>query len=289
MGKLQAVLFIPLWVVSVGAQAPIPPPAVPLPKVDRSPRPGMGDLMVAPNRIIITERERTGELSLVNVGPRTATYRISFIQMDMAEDGALKEYTDKRPDGRYADTLIRFSPRQVTLEPGVAQVVRYSLRKSEGLVPGEYRSHMVFRAVPESDPVNQPQTDINPNEFSVSLIPVYGVAIPFIVRHGATKATIGFESARFLPGQFPKVEAYVARSGNQGIYFHLKAVFTPASGSTPLLVSQQNMLGIYDDVPRRRIEIPVPPEALQTKGTLVLTCTDPDTQRILAETKMELR
>src|ERR1700737_1174027 len=40
--------------------------------------PGIGDLLVAPTRLIFEGRTRAAELTLINIGRQTATYRISF-------------------------------------------------------------------------------------------------------------------------------------------------------------------------------------------------------------------
>lgn len=278
----------------VGAQTPAQAPAAPQAKTDRSPRPGVGDLLVAPQRIIFEGGNRTEELTLVNVGPRTATYRVSFIQMDMKEDGSLTEYTDKRPDGKYVDDIVRYSPRQVTLEPGASQTVRISLRKPEGLPAGEYRSHLVFRAVPEPETLaaqgNAQQEEAAQTQLSVRLIPIYGVAVPIIVRHGATAGSVTWESARVLPGPPPVLEAILARTGNQSVYGDLRVLFTPAGTSTPVLVYQLNMGAVYDGLPRRRFSLPLNlPGGPGAKGTLQIRFQYPDSSKAQAETSLEIR
>ena len=111
---------------------------------------GAGDLLVAPTRIVLTERTRTAEIALINTGTKTATYRISFRHMRMAEDGLLAEVTS--PDGeRFADPFLLYTPRQVTLEPQIAQTVRIRLRLPEQTADGEYRSHLEFRGLPPAE------------------------------------------------------------------------------------------------------------------------------------------
>ena len=52
--------------------------------------------------------------------------------------------TEAAPGEHFADGMLSWSPRQITLQPGTAQVVRLMVRKPEGLAEGEYRSHLDF-------------------------------------------------------------------------------------------------------------------------------------------------
>jgi hypothetical protein len=119
---------------------------------------GPGDLLVAPTRVVLEGRQRTAEVTLVNTGSATATYRISFVNLRMNEQGGTTEIeaSSARPGEQFAEPLVRYSPRQVTLEPQVAQTVRMQLRLPSDLPPGEYRSHLLFRAIPPVEPARSP-------------------------------------------------------------------------------------------------------------------------------------
>ena len=102
-------------------------------------------LLVTPSRVVFEDRTRTAQVTLVNKGSETATYRISFIRQNMTEDGKFVP-AEKDESGLYSDTMVRYSPRQITLSPGQSQVVRLMLRKPKNLPDGEYRSHMLLCA-----------------------------------------------------------------------------------------------------------------------------------------------
>src|SRR3954451_4123156 len=152
---------------------------------------GPGDLLVAPTRVVLEGRQRTAEITLVNVGSATATFRISLINLRMDVNGGTKEIetADAEPGERFANDLIRFSPRQVTLEPHVAQTVRIQARKPADLAAGEYRSHLLFRAVPAAAPAvaspAEPATEV-----TIKLTAVYGVSIPVIVLQLETSTVV---------------------------------------------------------------------------------------------------
>src|SRR5262249_10362121 len=56
-----------------------------------------GGFRVTPTRIVFADRLRSAELTIVNTGPRTATYRIALVRMRMAEDGGIAEVADALP------------------------------------------------------------------------------------------------------------------------------------------------------------------------------------------------
>ncbi len=116
----------------------------------------------------------------------------------------------------FADELIRFSPKQVTLKAGESQTVKVMLRKPEGLPDGEYRSHLLFQTVPDAsfgtDVEAQPKTA---GGISVQLIPLIGVSIPLIVRHGDVQASAKMSHASLKGNQ---VQLTLERSGNKSLF-----------------------------------------------------------------------
>jgi len=47
----------------------------------------VGDLLIAPTRLVLEGDTRTASLTLLNIGKDTATYRISFIHLRMTATG----------------------------------------------------------------------------------------------------------------------------------------------------------------------------------------------------------
>lgn len=234
---------------------------------------GVGDLLVAPTRVVLEGRERAAELSLINIGPEAATYRISFVHMAMTENGELKEI--EKPAGAItAEDLIRYSPRQITLQPNVAQVVRMQVRKPADLPDGEYRAHLLFRAVPRQDAAPQQNVEAQAGKagtgFSIKLTPIYGVSIPVIVRSGATSATSSISEVRLVPpgkeGDPPQAEFKLSRTGNQSVYGNITISFTPAGGPTRV-VGLVNGLAVYTPNPMRTVRaILNPPPGTVVRG-----------------------
>ena len=238
---------------------------------------GVGDLTVTPTRAIFEGRTRANRISLINRGTAAATYRISFVQLRMSEDGEFEEITEPGPGERFADEMIRYSPRQVILEPGVAQAVRLMLRKPADLPPGEYRSHLVLHAVPPEDAGTSIETvELEDEEFDIRLIPIFRISIPVIVRHGELTATAELADVAFRPATeetAPAVSLRLERHGERSLYGDVSVTFVPdvdgPSGrkgkhGPETVVGQIKGLAVYTPNPSRSLVLPLnPPEGVQ--------------------------
>ena len=113
---------------------------------------GVGDLLVAPTRIMLDGGKGT-EIVLNNIGDAPATYRISVEFRRMTADGKLEDVTEPTAQEKAAADMIVYAPRRVTLAPHEPQSIRIAARPPQGLPDGEYRVHLLFRAIPPSTPV----------------------------------------------------------------------------------------------------------------------------------------
>jgi P pilus assembly chaperone PapD len=104
-----------------------------------------GNLMLTPTRVVLDDKQRTTVLSLVNRGKLPTTYRISVVMRRMNAAGELEIIETGSSVDQLAAQMVRFSPREVTLPPGVTQNVRLQIRKPADLAPGEYRTHVQCR------------------------------------------------------------------------------------------------------------------------------------------------
>jgi hypothetical protein len=230
----------------------------------------IGDLMVTPQRIVLDGRERSAEVTLVNNGTKPATYRISFRHMDMTESGQLEDVTDAAGDGMWADDILRFSPRQVELQPGEAQVVRLLVRKPPDLKPGEYRAHLLFRALPPEDLGVDVERDADDDEgISIRLIPLFGIAISVVVRHGELAAKAALSDLALdphaKPDQPPSVRLVLKREGNRSLYGDMVAEFERAGETVE--VGLIRGIAVYTSLPSRSVEFRLnPPEGLSLTG-----------------------
>lgn len=178
-----------------------------------------GNLLVTPKRVVFEGLKRSEELNLANVGSDTATYMISFIQIRMKADGSVETITEPDTAQIFADKYLRVFPRRVTLAPNEAQTVKVQLTKTNELTPGEYRSHLYFRAVPNEKPLGEKEA-FKDSSISVRLVPIFGISLPVIIRQGESTAKLSFSNASLHTesDSSPLLKITFNRSGNMSLY-----------------------------------------------------------------------
>lgn len=246
---------------------------------------GFGDITVTPTRIVLEGRQRSGTITLANTGAKKATYRISVVNMRMTENGGFQEIQEGKalPGENFAEGLFRYAPRQVTLEPGQAQTIRIATRKPAGLLPGEYRSHLLIRAIPDSSAGQS--IERKPGDgIEVSLAVIAGVALPVIVRHGEVSAETSLSDFTYNPAPAAGSDGNASlafrinRSGNASVYGDLAATYFAPQSDEGLLIGEINQLAVYIPNTHRLVKmLLVQPEGitLESGGRIVVTYRTP--------------
>jgi P pilus assembly chaperone PapD len=247
---------------------------------------GAGDLLVAPTRVVLSERTRTAEIALINTGTKSTTYRISFRHMRMGEDGLLVDVTS--PEGeRFADPFLLYTPRQVTLEPQIAQTVRVRLRLPEQAADGEYRTHLEFRGLAPSD-LNDASA-LEAGNVGVRVVPIYSVSIPLLVRRGPTEAELAINDLRFVPsGDAAQATFTLARSGTRSTYGNAIAHFTPQGGEE-VVVGSMNGIALYLPLSERHVTLALHADDGKPLRNGLLRVTYVDADRTANEPLVEAR
>ena len=212
---------------------------------------GIGDLLVAPTRLVLDGR-RGAEVILSNIGNEPATYRISVEFRRMTENGGLEDVATLSDRDKIAQEMIVFAPRRVTLAPRSPQSIRIAARPGPNIPDGEYRVHMLFRAIPPATPVTAQQAD--QKGLSFALIPIYGVTIPIIVRLGNLQVKAGIEDIRLETKDGKRTVALdLKRSGERSTYGEVRVL--KAGVKDPIAV--QRGIAVYTEVDKRRVTVPV--------------------------------
>ena len=250
---------------------------------------GAGDLLVAPTRIVLNGGRGT-EIILNNIGNQPATYRISVEFRRMTAEGNLEEVKELAPEHQQARDMIVYAPRRVTLAPNQPQAIRISARPPQGLPDGEYRVHLLFRAIPPATPLKTAEGAAEqPKGVSFRLIPVYGVTIPVIVRLGNLEVKAGIANVQFAEQNGRKyVELDLSRSGGRSTFGEVRVL--KAGVKDPIAL--QKGVAVYTDVTTRKVSIPVDEEfAGDPRGpvTVQYVETFDDGTSTLAETSAVLR
>ena len=246
---------------------------------------GVGDLLVAPTRVELNGARGT-EVILNNIGDDVATYRVSVELRRMTPDGKLHDVEAPNAAEQLAQSMIVYAPRRVTLAPQQPQAIRIVARAPKDLPDGEYRVHLLFRAVPPPTPAAAPK---EVKGIAFALRPIYGVTIPVIARFGNLQAKAGIANVRLASdGGKPAVALDLTRIGDRSTFGEIR-VFK-AGIKDPIAL--QRGVAIYTEINRRSLTIPLDERyAAAASGPVTVQYVEPSDAGPLtiAETQTVLR
>lgn len=273
------------WTRSIAAAAAL---TAPLLAISTPARAGIGDLLVAPTRIVLDGR-RGAEIILNNIGEEPATYRVSVVFRRMTEQGGLTDVEQPTEDDQKAADMIVYAPRKVVLAPRQPQAIRIAARPPQGLPDGEYRVHLLFRAIPPATPVVQAAAAEPAKGLRFQLTPVYGVTIPVIVRLGNLQATAGIANVQLeRNGGKSLVSLDLSRSGQRSTFGEVRVL----RSGVKVPIGLQKAVAVYTEIGRRRVEVPLDEKyqgSFAGPVTVQYVETFEDGSRVIAETQAVLR
>ncbi|MFT6100922.1 MAG: P pilus assembly chaperone PapD [Arenicella sp.] len=253
----------------------------------------LGDLTVTPTRVIFEGRDRSKTIHLVNRGNVKATYRVEFTQMAMDDDGKMSEIDVAQEGQVFADSMLRYSPRQVEIEPGGSQTIRIMVRKPRDLAAGEYRSHLVMYAIPDKAGNSQTLDNLQPlkeQEVGISIDVIYRVSIPVVIRHGDLNAEFSFSSAYHLTEaentelieventetsdeHGSRVSFTLERKGTRSVYGDIEVAYQPDTENQWYVVGMVKDFVVYVPNDKRNMSMAlIAPEGIDIdKGQLKIT------------------
>ena len=249
-----------------------------------------GNLLLTPQRVVFEGSKRIEELNLANIGKDTARYVISLINLRMKEDGSFEEITQPDTEQNFADKWVRFFPHSVILGPQESQTIKIQLTRPAGMGPGEYRSHVYLRAIPDELPLGEKDT-VPDTAISVRLIPVFGVSIPVIIRVGGstTLTTLSGLSLELGRDTVPILDMEFHRTGNMSVYGDISVDHIPVQGKT-VRVGVLRGIAVYTPNTMRRFRMPLGniPGVDYHSGKLHVVYTTPSDHKLTTIAEAEL-
>lgn len=254
-----------------------------------------GDLLISPLRLVFEGSKKSQEISLANVGKDTATYAVSVVDIRMKESGSFETITVPDSGQNFAGPFMRFFPRKVTLAPNESQVVKVQLMKTGQMQPGEYRSHLYFRAVPDEKPLGDKPAKKDSGNISIQLKPIFGITIPVIIRVGDYDADVTL-SDMFVGPNSENSRTLMAltfnRTGSMSVYGDLTVTYTTPSGKTHQMKFVKG-IGVYTPNKMRKFVVELDdeksfnPKAGKLKAVYTLLTNDktPRTKELEIELK----
>jgi hypothetical protein len=259
--------------------------------------PASADLMINPTRVVFDREHRSASIDLINDGNQPASYRVNLVNRRMGDDGQFMRAEKAEAGEQFADGMVVFSPRQFTIAPGGSQVVRVAVRKPANLAAGEYRSHLSFDRLPDTDQATNIE-NLNkqaPNEqIGISITALLGVSIPVIVREGSVEATVNISNLELkkpaAANQPPVLALQLNRVGNRSTYGDIVVDFKPQGAANGTVVGRVGGMAVYvpNALRRATVNLQVPNGLNLSRGTLQVRYQERADEggKVLAEASM---
>lgn len=193
------------------------------------------NLLINPTRTEFSPSARTADVTLINTSKVTTTYRLAWAEKKAKTNGGYEDLTAaEAANFPIASKMLRFSPKQVTLKAGERQTVKLAIRRPQNLTAGEYRSHLLFKALP---PTNA-EEGLDPNASATAINLVVSFAIPVVIQQGALNYQMTMNDAHINYNPSKKdgsVAVNISRSGQHSVIGNINAYWTPNGGSERLI------------------------------------------------------
>ncbi len=239
-------------------------------------QPAQARIDILPRKIVMEPRDRSAEITVLNLFDKSGTFRVDIIYYRQNEDGSYTEIDEPLDPNFDPKTAVRYSPRQFVLPPGGRQKIRLSLRKPANLPEGEYRFHVKTLRFAELDEAPQ---EIQTEGPAVSMKMNIGVSIPVVIRHGGNlNVQAKLSDVTLIPphqtrdGEHAALQFTINRSGNKGMLGTVRAFWQP-KGEDEREIGLVNNMNVFSEITKRKVNLSLR-EFPQGPGTIRLIYTD---------------
>jgi len=248
----------------------------------------LAELQVFPLRVVLTEKDRATQVSLRHRGSTKMRYRISTVFYRMSYDGSMTAVEKTTGVDVSASDFLRFSPKQITLEPNIEQVVRVILRLPADLKEGEYRTHLHFEEM--ESPIIENAEKVSANTSQFELKAKMAVAIPVIVKKGTTSSKSKIENFKVykLSESSSKFSLDLLNEGNGFFYGDLEIFSLTKDEKNPKSIFNANGLSSYIEKRTIGYSLPDLKPIPGTKLRVVIKSPISEGSQIIAESQTEI-
>ena len=244
---------------------------------------------VSLQRVIFAGAKKSEVITIINNTAKEQTYRLGWkkFRMDEAKSLSSIDKGEQSDDILWAENMVRYAPRRITIPAGGSQQIRLMLRRPKEIQEAEYRAHLWI--ISEGKP---PEFDAKPDgkkqEIRLSVQPA--ISLPVFVRHGAMNAKASISDAVLKPGKDGlDISFSINREGNRSIYGDFD--FACVDGGKETILRQARGIAVYLEIGRRLLsyDLPLGSETVNSCNTVKITFrsspNDPQFKgAILAET-----
>lgn len=213
---------------------------------------------ILPRKIVMEQRDRSAELTILNLYDEPSLYRLSVLHYRQNSDGTYTILEMPLSDAFDPATGVRISPKQFTVAASGRQKIRVSLRKPKNLPEGEYRFHLLASRYP----LEKAADDRDGSKGSSVAVKVnLAVAIPVVIRHGRLDVAAEIGETIVIPAENtdngrPKMYVTVNRSGSSSSIGDLKILSSNAAGVEKQIGYISNM-NIFAELGTRTVKVPL--------------------------------
>lgn len=222
----------------------------------------MANLLISPTRISFDERQRTAKVTVINTSEEYKTYRVQWSEKQSTSTGGY--VTLLEPTATSLSPMTRLSPKQMRLAPGEKQTVKIAIRKPKQLADGEYRSHLLFQALPNENPNSTSSIKINM---------IMSYSIPVILREHAEVPKVLIEQAQVIKNQSNQrlqFKLKLNRETHFSSYGKLTAFYQQNTNTKLEAIAEIGNLSIYSDVKNAEVMLSLfSDKTLDKPGTVI--------------------
>jgi len=223
------------------------------------------NLLISPTRIAFDERQRVAQVIIINNSDEYKTYRLAWEEKKAKPVGGYTRLESETPHPTALSTMVRMSPSQVRLAPGKRQIVKLALRKPQNLVEQEYRSHLLFQALP-----NESKSQREGQGMGIKIDLILSYSIPVILRQGTSLPEVNIQSVSLDKSDDKKsLLMTIAREGKYSSFGKVEVFYKANNRNEEVTVAMVNDYSIYPEVSLGKLALNIfDPAAITSPGKL---------------------
>ncbi|WP_462174535.1 fimbria/pilus periplasmic chaperone [Pseudoalteromonas gelatinilytica] len=197
------------------------------------------NLLISPTRVSFDERHRSAKVTVINSSEEYRTYRVVWSEKLALPGGGYQTLSE--PVARSLSPMARLSPKQIRLAPGERQTIKIAIRKPKDLAKGEYRSHLLFQALPNEDKAAKAGLKVNM---------ILSFSIPIVYREQGELPKVAFQTAEIVEdsvNKTPKIAVKLTEKQGFSSYGRLSAYVTNSAGEQEKIAEIGN-LSLYPEI-----------------------------------------
>lgn len=199
------------------------------------------NLLISPTRISFDDRQRVSKVIVINNSDEYRTYRLAWQEKVSKPTGGYTTLPVGEKTASALSDFVRMSPSQVRLAPGERQIVKLALRKPKDLEEREYRSHLLFQALPN-------ETTSNSNSLGIKVNMILSYSIPIILREGGVNPVVDISTVELIKiNNIKQLKVSLSRAGEYSSFGKVEVFFKP-DNNKEIKVSMVSDYSIYAEV-----------------------------------------